>query len=205
VPFIFHWPARIKNGIASDEDVNAMDLFPTLSAVINQPLPTDRVHDGVSLLPMFDGKPLARDKDAPFYYYNCENLQAIRVGDWKLHLPRTREQLPFWDKNKAFTEITDPVLYNLRQDIAESQDVAPRQPETTRRMLDLARKAREELGEYMQRGTGQRATGSVIPNAPVISHEKDWGSVDAAMRATLQNERMQRRSRAGTTIQRKKP
>ena len=37
VPFIFHWPARIKEPSVSDVSIHAMDIFPTLSAAIGSP------------------------------------------------------------------------------------------------------------------------------------------------------------------------
>ena len=71
-------------------------------------MPQDRTCDGVSLMPLLVGRPLARQRAQPFFYYNCENLQAVRMSDWKLHLPRELKQLPFWDKNKAFVGIKVP-------------------------------------------------------------------------------------------------
>jgi arylsulfatase A-like enzyme len=192
VPFIFHWPARIKAGVLSDVNIHAMDLFPTLSEVIGAPLPDDRVYDGESILPLFEGKSLQRTKDAPFFYYNCENLQAVREGDWKLHLPRTKEQLPFWDKNKVFTGIDKPVLYNLGSDRAETTNVAAKHPEIAQRLLGLAEVTRKELGEFMQRGSAQRSTGSLFPDVPVISHEKDWYTVAPATAETITKERKAR-------------
>ncbi|WP_231603590.1 sulfatase family protein [Neorhodopirellula pilleata] len=192
VPFIFHWPALIKQGFESVTPIVAMDLFPTLSEIIGAPLPADRKFDGVSLVPLLNGEDLARQDTEPFYYYNCENLQAIRQGNWKLHLPRSQEQVPFWEKNKAFFRLTKPVLYNLRTDHGESQDVAADHQEIVQQMLQTAQGAREELGEYMQRGSGQHPTGSAIPHAPIISTRKDWQAVDAATRAAIQAERLKR-------------
>lgn len=192
VPFIAHWPAAIKNGSVSDVPINAMDVFPTLGHIIGQPLPSDRKYDGESLLPLFQGQTLKRESKQPFYYYNCENLQAVRSGDWKLHLTRSADQLPFWEKNKAFTKLTNPVLYNLNVDQAEQHDVAEDHPDVVERLQTLAASTRLELGEFMQRGTGQRSTGSVITDAPVISHEKDWQSVDSETRQRIQQERKRR-------------
>lgn len=197
VPFIVHWPALIKEGTVTDVPAHAMDLFPTLSDMMGAPLPRDRVFDGESLLPLFSGKPLTRKADAPFYYYNCENLQAIRRGHWKLHLPRALAQLPFWDKNKAFCELEQPVLYDLRADRGESRDVAGEHPGVVRELRDIATGARHELGEYMQRGSGQRATGCILPGAPVISHEKDWGTIGAPMNEALEKERRRRHPGTG--------
>ena len=155
-------------------------------------LPADRKLDGVSWMPLLKGENLVRHDTEPFFYYNCENLQAIRYGDWKLHLPRSQEQVPFWEKNKAFFSLTQPVLYNLRTDRGESQDVAAENPEIVQQMLRTAKLTREELGEYMRRGSGQRPTGSAIPHAPIISTGKDWQTVDTATRTATQVERLKR-------------
>ena len=189
VPFIFHWPAMIRQGGVSGVNINAMDLFPTLSEIIGAPLPKNRVYDGESLLPLLEGQPLKRIADAPFYYYNCENLQAVRSGDWKLHLPREPKQVPFWDKNKAFFKIEEPVLYNLLKDRAETTDVALSNPKVVQRLQAQAASARKDLGEFMQRGKAQRPTGSLFPDVPVISHEKDWGTIPAATATAIGKER----------------
>lgn len=192
VPFIFHWPARIKAPSVSAVSINAMDVFPTLSATIGAGLPKERVYDGENLLSLFEGIPLKRPAAQPFFYYNCENLQAIRRGDWKLHLPRTQKQLPFWDKNKLFANLQQPVLYNLATDEAESTNVAADNPEVVRQMTDLAAPVRKKLGEFMQRGGSQRPTGSLFPDVPVISHEKDWGTIDLDTAESIAEERQTR-------------
>ena len=179
VPFIVHWPAQIKEPAVSNVSVNAMDLFPTLSAAIGAPLPKARVYDGENLLPLLEGKSLKRSSAEPFYYYNCENLQAIRRDQWKLHLPRTKKQLPFWDKNKKFANLKKPVLYNLAEDRTETTNVAADHPDVVRELMQLADSARKQLGEFMQRGKAQRPTGSLFPDVPVISHEKDWGTLSS--------------------------
>ena len=191
VPFIFHWPARVEPAV-SDAYVTAMDLFPTLAALTNAPLPEDRVYDGENILPIFEGSSLKREPSEPFYYYNCENLQAIQQGPWKLHLPRSKDQLPFWDKNKAFADLQEPILYNMVKDKAESTDVSADHPEVVTRIMDLAKSARQEFGEFMQRGKSQRPTGSLFPNVPVVSHEKDWGTVDPTTARAIAAERLKR-------------
>jgi len=192
VPFVVHWPAAIGKGLTSDANVHAMDLFPTLADIIGAPLPEDRVYDGISLRPAFAGKALSRDDAAPFYYYNCENLQAVRQGDWKLHLPRTQAQMPFWDKNKVFNNADQPALYHLGSDQGETTDVAAENPDVVRQLQALAARTRKELGEFMERGQGQRPTGSLFPNAPVISHEKDWSVIEPATANAITKERVSR-------------
>lgn len=192
VPFIFHWPAGIKEGSVLDVSINAMDLFPTLSELIKAPIPTDRVYDGKSLLPLLAGKNLQREASEPFYFYNCENLQAIRSGEWKLHLPRSKEQLPFWQGKKGISDLKQPMLFHLGNDRGETTDVAAANPEVVEELLELAGEARSVLGEFMERGSGQRPTGSLFPEYPVISHEKDWGILPRGAAAEIAAEKQNR-------------
>jgi len=192
VPFIFHWPAKIKEGMESEVQIHAMDLFPTLSEIIEAKLPQDRVFDGESLLPLFEDKHLTRNTHQPFFYYNCENLQAVRKGPWKLHLPRKQEQLPFWDKNKVFVGKMKPVLYDLKSDQSETIDVTEANPDVVKELLDVAQSTRLELGEFMKRGKSQRSTGSIFPEAPIITHEKDWEIVPQKIAEALTAERQKR-------------
>lgn len=204
VPFILHWPAEIKDARIIDTPVQAMDLFPTLSEVIGAPMPEGRVYDGVSLMPIVNGGLLTRSSEEPFFYYNCENLQAVRVGEWKMHLPRSAEQLPFWEKNKAFLKLEKPVLYHLKADKGESEDVAGNHPEIVSRLEALAEETRGLLGEYGQRGKGQRPTGTAIANAPIIATEKDWGTVDSATGRQIAEERQRRYPEMKAMRERKK-
>jgi len=176
VPFIIYWKGTLQPA-EMEVPVIAMDLFPTLSELIGVPMPTDRVFDGVSLMPLFEGKEIARSSDEPFYYYNCENLQCVRVGDWKLHLPRTTAQLPFWSMRKQ-EEISSPRLYNLATDAAEQMDVAAEHPKRVSKMMALAQTTRLKLGEYGQRGSEQRPTGTLFPEVPIVSnHLTDWDTL----------------------------
>lgn len=178
VPFIVSWPLGIKKSAVLNVPVFSFDVFPTLSEIIGANIPTDRSYDGKSILPIFKGDDSFIDLEKPYYYYNCENLQAVSYKNWKLHLPRSFEQIPFWDKSKTeFIDIEQAVLYNLSSDIYETTDVSTKYPEMVEKLLMMAEEARLELGEYMQRGSGQRATGTLFPNAPVISHPRDWGEL----------------------------
>ncbi|MFT5130004.1 MAG: arylsulfatase A-like enzyme [Rhodothermales bacterium] len=174
VPFILYWKGQIDKPGLTEVPANAMDLFPTLSTIIGAPLPADRVYDGVSLTPLFTGKPIARSAEAPFFYYNCENLQAVRSGDWKLHVPRTKEQIPWWGRAKQ-KPIETPRLYNLANDAPEKADVAAQHPERVSQMMKLADQARLKLGEFMTRGSEQRPTGTLFPEVPILSNQaQNW-------------------------------
>ncbi len=187
VPFILYWKGVVQPAV-SDVPVNAMDLFPTLSELIGAPMPTDRIYDGVSLTPLFSGGSITRSAEEPFYYYNCENLQCVRVGDWKLHVPRTKAQLPFWSMRKQ-KEITTPELYNLSEDVGEARNVAARHPERVSEMMAVAEAARLKLGEFGARGAEQRPTGSLFPEVPIVgNHVLYWNKLSDAKKGRAKTE-----------------
>lgn len=173
VPFILSWKGKVKRPAVVDVPVNAMDLFPTLSDLIGQPMPSDRVYDGVSLLPLFDQRAIGRPEDTPFFYYNCENLEAVRVGKWKLFVPTTRKEMAWWDKRKKVVQA--PELYDLSSDKSEAVNLAASNPERVGEMMGLVEATRAKLGSYKSRGSGQRPTGTLFPEVPVVPNFKtDW-------------------------------
>jgi len=124
VPGILRWPGRTKPGSVSDEPVIGTDVLPTLCAAAGIRVPDDRRIDGASLLPIFEGKPIARA--VPLYWQYDGAIGgpqlALREGDWKL--------------------LADPVaktlsLFNLREDPGETDE---RAVEETDRRKSLARK-----------------------------------------------------------------
>jgi len=177
VPFIIYSKGLKRTGL-TDVEVHAMDVFPTLSELIKEPLAKDRKYDGISLVPFMNNKAIARKpQEEPFYYYNASNLQAIRLGEWKLHFPRQKEQLPFWDKNKAFIKLEKAVLYNIVTDVGEKIDVADKHPNIVNKLTALAEEGIKKLGEYKQRGTEQRATGSLFSDVPIVVNTTDWEKI----------------------------
>ncbi|WP_283432401.1 sulfatase family protein [Neorhodopirellula lusitana] len=188
VPFIVYWKGTITEPAVIDVPANAMDLFPTLSEIIGAPIPNDRDYDGVTLTPLFTGNKITRSEQKPFYYYNCENLQAVRVGDWKLHLPRTKEQLPFWSQKKQ-KAIQTPELFNLEKDPAEKHDVAAQYPERVSELMALANATRLKLGEFGERGSEQRPTGTLFPEVPILSNQtQDWEPLPNAEKGRAKSE-----------------
>ena len=124
VPGIIKWPAGFKAaglpvGTVSAEPIIGHDIFPTLLEIAGIPVPSDRVIDGVSIMPVFQKKPLKRIR--PLYWRNRKETYrvAIRDGDWKLLCDSKRST---W------------TLYNLVEDRAESKDLREANPERFERM-----------------------------------------------------------------------
>ncbi|MHC4301864.1 MAG: sulfatase family protein [Planctomycetota bacterium] len=82
VPGIIRWPNRIEGGRVCAEPVSSVDFLPTLCELSGAPMPTDRIIDGVSITPVFEGKKLKRSRPLCWNinYTGVPNM-AMRMGD----------------------------------------------------------------------------------------------------------------------------
>jgi arylsulfatase A len=138
VPGMVRWPGHIQPGQVSDEPVCGVDLLPTLCELTGVSAPNDRVIDGTSILPLFDGEAIVRRRPL-FWQYNLaisKPVVALREGDWKILAaidpPCPKAGADITDEQMEVLKtarLTDFELYNLRTDVAETTDLAQAEPE----------------------------------------------------------------------------
>lgn len=143
VPGIIQWPGHVKPGTVSDEPVSGVDVLPTLCEIASTKPPTDRVLDGASFLPVLSGGKVERDH--PLYWQfnraSSDVKVVMRDGDWKT-LARLNTEPPKPSggivENEMHllktSELTDFRLYNLKEDIAETTDLAEKNPKEFARL-----------------------------------------------------------------------
>jgi len=165
VPCVVRWPGQVPAGASCDEVCSLMDMLPTFAQLAGGELPADRRIDGRDIWPLFSGDPQATTPYNAFYYYYMDQLQAVRSGNWKLHLglPRKRTNL------QQATATSAAKLYDLDTDPGESKDVAPEQAGVVKRLLALAEVARQDLGDRGRPGENQRRSGRVESPVAQIS------------------------------------
>jgi arylsulfatase len=183
VPFIAYWKGKIKAGQISNQLAANMDVLPTISYLTQSKLPKKKI-DGVNLWPILAGNQQAEPRKKFLYYYRNNNLEAVRVGNWKLVLPhpgRTYEGfLPANDGlsgklNENFS--VQQGLYDLRRDPGERYDVQQKYPEKLTELLQVAEEAREELGDDLkqQKGKENREIGRIARPNVVYIYADDLG------------------------------
>jgi arylsulfatase A-like enzyme len=151
-PAIMRWPDVIPEGAVCNKLACAMDLLPTFAAISGSELPAKKI-DGVNILPLLKGEKDANPRDYLFYYYNKNDLEAVRQGHWKLVFPHNylsvEGELPGKDgyAGKSHQQSMDLALYDLRRDPGERYDVKLQNPEVVEKIQQLAEKAREDLGD----------------------------------------------------------
>lgn len=143
-PCIMRWPGHIPAGGVCGELTTTMDLFPTIAGLTGADIPRDRIIDGCDIWPLMSGKKGAESPHEAFYYYSDDRLQAVRSGKWKLHVYR-----PEWKDTPH-----EPLLFDLKNDIGEKNDIATAHPDVVRRLQALAEAAREDMGDKVTGHTG---------------------------------------------------
>ena len=181
-PCLMRWPGKIPAGTVCDTPAMNIDLLPTLAQLIGADLP-EREIDGMDIWPILAGEEGAENPhDAYWVYYKQNELHAIISGEWKLVLPHTyrtlsgreggKDGLPVkYDNLKSGTE-----LYNISEDIGESNDLAAAMPEKVEEMLLLAEAARAELGDKLtkRKGSGNREPGRLTEEEGAALDKIHW-------------------------------
>ncbi len=155
VPCVARWPGRIPAGKICDEVASTIDLLPTFAKLAGTTAPKDRIIDGKDITPLLSSRAGAKSPHEAFYYYFRDQLQAVRSGPWKLHLPVKA-------RRARATR-----LYNLDQDIGEKQNVASKNEDVVKRLTALAEKAKVDLGDRGKKGKNQRPAGHVKMAVPL--------------------------------------
>jgi len=113
--------------------VSGTDFYPTILDLIGAELKPEEHNDGVSLKPLLEGKEI-EERPLIWHYPHYGNQggepsSVIRLGDWKL--------IHYYEDGRE-------ELYNLPQDISETQDLAQEHPE-------LVAKLHQQLFDYLEK------------------------------------------------------
>lgn len=130
VPGLIAWPQEIPANKVSDEMVTLMDLFPTFVDILEDTDSEKRSFDGISLLQLLRSPEKTKLESRPFLYYARNGQpEAIREGEWKLHVQKSRG----WHQDSiAFS----PQLYQLGIDMGEQNNVINEHPDIFKQMQD---------------------------------------------------------------------
>jgi len=143
VPFIARWPGRIAAGRRSDAVASAVDLFTTALVLAGVPRPRDRVIDGIDLMPVLEAS--GELPERAIYYYDGDDLQAVRLGRFKWRDRRgiAYGRLPGLALAPLFAQ--GPWLFDLESDPDESYDVGTVHRAEMARIERLARSHEAEI------------------------------------------------------------
>ncbi len=159
VPFVARWPGRIPNGTVGTLPAMTIDILPTLARLAGATVLAERIIDGRDIWPLLSGDRNARSPHDALYFYWGQELQAIRSGTWKLHLPHPYQSLDAAGNDgqpgKYVRKEIDLSLFDLEKDPGETTNVADRNPAVVKQLLEYAERARDDLGDSLTKRTGK--------------------------------------------------
>ncbi|EEF60857.1 sulfatase [Pedosphaera parvula] len=126
VPYIFRWPGKIPAGKVCDQPIISIDLYPTLLELAGAKAPEKYPLDGTSYLKVLKSGGMKKlNRDAIYWHFpgylgagadtwRTLPVGVVRCGDWKL--------MEFFEDHRL-------ELYNLREDLGETNNLAAKMPE----------------------------------------------------------------------------
>ncbi|MHC4404471.1 MAG: sulfatase [Planctomycetota bacterium] len=137
VPMIVRWPGVVAPGAVCREPTTTADLLSTFCEAGRADLP-DQPIDGASLVPLLVNADATLVRDAVYFHYphyhHSRPAGAIRSGPWKL--------IEFFDGSPL-------ELYNLRDDLAETTNLADRMPDRAKQLQRKLAEWRSSVGARM--------------------------------------------------------
>jgi arylsulfatase A-like enzyme len=121
VPFVADWPGHLPEGTVYNQPAISLDIFPTIAAAGGAKVPDKVKLDGVNLLPYLTGGISTPPHDALFWRNRSGGyMWAVREGDYKLLDIQNKIQ-----------------LYNLKNDLSETKNLAQQLPDVVDRLQKL--------------------------------------------------------------------
>ncbi|PWL39463.1 arylsulfatase [Flagellimonas aquimarina] len=168
-PFIMKYPAKLKAGQKIDIPVMAIDILPTIAELTGAKLP-EQIIDGKSAWSVLSGENKEPVQEAYFFYYRVNEMFGVRYGNWKLYFPHRYRTMDGQEPGKDGTpgeykmiDMEEIELYNMENDISETENVASENPEVVSKIKYLANNMRSRLGDslYELEGSETREPGRI--------------------------------------------
>lgn len=161
VPCLMRWKGTMVGGQICNSLSSTIDILPTIAELLQLQLPAHKI-DGISLASIVKGDVGAAPRKEFYYYYRKNNLEAVRMDEWKLVLPHPGRTYENYEAGKdGFPGSVNEnfpfgkALYDLRRDPGERYDVKTQFPDIVKELEILAEKARVDLGDDLLQRTGK--------------------------------------------------
>jgi arylsulfatase A-like enzyme len=139
VPFIVSWPGRIKYG-TSDVLISQVDFMASFAKMLNLNLMENDAIDSYEMLEQLLGKSkINRDH----FVHQGNATMALIKGDWKYIVPSDRPKMNMNTNTEMGTD-PEPQLYNLKEDLGETKNLARENPEKVKELETLFQKIKDD-------------------------------------------------------------
>lgn len=141
VPMVAYWPGKIKPGSVYEDLASQLDFYPTIISLTgSQKTQTKKALDGEDISPVLFGT--GKRKGDEFAYYSNGIIEAYRKGDWKIRLPQKDVKIGA----AVIVPATDTLLFNLKNDIGEQNNLLKSNPEKASALLLSLETYKKKIG-----------------------------------------------------------
>ena len=127
-PFIAQWKGQIPANTVCNEVASTIDILPTIAYLTDGEL-SKKPTDGKNIWKLLSGKKgKSPHRKEGFFYYSDTIAEAIRVKDWKLRIVKDKVE-----------------LYDLSEDISESNNLASEKPKMVKKLRKKLRAFEADL------------------------------------------------------------
>lgn len=168
VPFIVRWPSVVPAGSRSGQVICTTDLMATCAEIVGYSLKDNEAEDSYSLMPLLKGEEMQVPLREATVHHSINGSFAIRQGDWKLIMcPGSGGWSDPRPDSEGIDQLPDIQLYNLAQDISETNNLQATHPYKVRQLKNL-------LTRYIVRG---RSTPGVPQLNETDNRARLWNQV----------------------------
>ncbi|CAH8283550.1 arylsulfatase A-like enzyme [Mariniflexile fucanivorans] len=132
VPFIVKWPKKIKANTVSDATICTTDFIATCADLVDYKLKDTEAEDSYSMMPLFNQKEGYQREET--IHHSKEGIFAIRKGDWKLIVSPNSGITAAGKPEKLKEKLPEHILFNLKTDIGEKENVAKQYPDKVKEL-----------------------------------------------------------------------
>ena len=141
VPFLVRWPGHVPGGVENEHVGYFGDLMTTAAELAGTSAPEGL--DSISIVPTLTGSGEQKRHECLYWeFYEQGSFQAVRMGDWKAVVrPIGGDKIE---------------LYNIVEDIDESEDVTGQHPDVAQQALALMRREHVPSPHWQVKQTGRK-------------------------------------------------
>ncbi|XP_049853424.1 arylsulfatase G-like isoform X1 [Schistocerca gregaria] len=128
VPSLVLWPGHVKPGSVSDALVSSLDIMPTIAAILNISLPSDRFYDGMNIQDILKGQSSVGHE--VLFHPNSGlagpdgEIGAVRIGDYKVVYYTGGTLDCDYKIGPVRSHFSSPLVFNIKNDPEESFPLA---------------------------------------------------------------------------------
>lgn len=135
VPFLVKWPEKIKPNSVSDATICTTDFIATCADILNYGFNDNEAEDSYSMLPLLTNAGTYL-REATIHH-DKYGVFAIRKGDWKLIVSPNSGIMASGETKKYIERLPEEILYNLKKDVKERNNIANQFPEKVKELKGL--------------------------------------------------------------------